>query len=162
MPGQSVARTVGQGSHAPGGRGHVAGAGGHAPPEQRAAPPGDRGHATERAWAARTPKAGVVPPGGQGSRTSMGRGRGHTRRGGKGSARGCAHQGEGARPWGRERREERGTHHELNGRQQLLTWIIPRAGREVQEREREDTSHGKERMGVVASMGGGRVAWACA
>jgi hypothetical protein len=54
---------------------------------------------------------------------------------------------------GREEREE--THHGLDRRQQPLTGIHPRTGREVEEREREVTLCGKERMGDRGTHGGG-------
>jgi hypothetical protein len=93
-----------------------------------------------------------------------GRAAGALRRGG--SARRAARQGGAARAGegptsghtrgGRERggrREE--THHGLDGRQQPLTGIHPRTGREVEEREREVTLCGKERMGDRGTHGGG-------
>jgi hypothetical protein len=51
-----------------------------------------------------------------------------------------AHTGKGIS----EGREERGAHHGLDGRQQPLTRIQPKAGREVEERESEVTARERE------------------
>jgi hypothetical protein len=72
------------------------------------------------------------------------------------SARGCTRARErGSAMERREGREERGTHHGLDGRQQPLTEIHPRAGRQVEDREREVTLRGKERMREWGAHGGG-------
>jgi hypothetical protein len=65
--------------------------------------------------------------------------------------------------YGREikEREERGAHHGLNGRQQPLTGIQPRARGEVEEREREVTAWEREIEGEGARIGGWGT-WACA
>jgi hypothetical protein len=61
----------------------------------------------------------------------------------------------------REGREERGTHHGFDGRQQLLTRIHPTAGREVERcgRGRGRLLRGKEKMGKGHAWGD-RGAWA--
>jgi hypothetical protein len=72
------------------------------------------------------------------------------------SARGCTRARErGSAMERREGREERGTHHGLDGRQQPLTEIHPRAGRQMEDREREVTLRGKERMREWGVHGGG-------
>jgi hypothetical protein len=61
---------------------------------------------------------------------------------------------------GRERREETGNHHKLDGRQQPLTVIHPRAGREVERRRRGRLLGTGKRVGGGAHAGKGGDAWA--
>jgi hypothetical protein len=88
---------------------------------------------------------------GQGPARAWGRGR----RTGGGARPGGAAQGEGGE------RGERGTQHGLDGRQQPLTGIHPRAGREVEEREGGYFSREREwGRGGGAHGGKGGGAWA--
>jgi hypothetical protein len=57
-------------------------------------------------------------------------------------------------------RRERGAHHGFDRRQQPLTEIHPRAGREVEEREREVILRGKKRMRGRGHAWGRGGAWA--